>query len=218
MVAQQKHCCAVLGTSTSLSPAKRETRVRQISSQSSPELLRLEIIALAFLPIYYTNLTSRADGTMHVYPVPDVLFHIAVANELTHTIPPQAPHFSGHPLAYHYAMDLVVAMFAKATGLSTVDLTVRFVPTLLLVLSMLSVFCFSRSWLGSGYFGALVVFLVFLWRRFVLYSRLAAAAKTLIGPFAISVCRPQSSPCFIPIQFFLEWVSCLPVCFVCDAT
>ena len=124
-------------------------------------IVALGVIALAFLPIYYTNLTSQADGTMRVYPVPDVLFHIALANELTHTIPPQAPHFAGHPLAYHYAMDLVVAMFAKATGLSTVDLTVRFVPTLLLALSMLSVFCFSRNWLGSGYFGALVVFLVF---------------------------------------------------------
>jgi hypothetical protein len=124
-------------------------------------IVALGIIALAFLPIYYTNFMPRADGTMHVYPVPDVLFHIALANELTHTIPPQAPHFAGHPLAYHYAMDLVVAMFAQATGLSTADLTVRFVPTLLLALSMLSVFCFCRSWLGSGYFGALVVFLVF---------------------------------------------------------
>ena len=56
---------------------------------------------------------------MRVYPVPDVLFHIAIANELTHTIPPQAPHFSGHPLSYHYGMDLAVAMFAKATGLNT---------------------------------------------------------------------------------------------------
>ena len=58
-------------------------------------------------------------------------------------------------------MDLSVAMFAKATGLNTRDLTVRFVPTLFLVLSMLSVFCFSRNWLRSGYFGAFVVFLVF---------------------------------------------------------
>jgi hypothetical protein len=124
-------------------------------------IVALGVIALAFLPIYYTNLTSRADGTMHVYPVPDVLFHIAVANELTHTIPPQAPHFAGHPLSYHYAMDLSTAMFANATGLNTRDLTVRFVPTLFLALSMLSVFCFSRNWLGSGYFGALVVFLVF---------------------------------------------------------
>ena len=49
-------------------------------------------------------------------------------------------------LAYHYGMDLVVAMFATATGLNTPDLALRFVPTLFLVLSMLSVFCFSRSW------------------------------------------------------------------------
>ena len=31
---------------------------------------------------------------------------------------------------------------------------------------MLSVFCFSRSWLRSGYFGALVVFLVFFGEDF----------------------------------------------------
>ena len=124
-------------------------------------VLAIGIMALAFLPIYYTNFTSRADGSMPLYPVPDVLFHIAIANELTHTIPPQAPLFAGHPLSYHYGMDLSVAMFAKATGLNTRDLTVRFVPTLFLVLSMLSVFCFSRNWLRSGYFGALVVFLVF---------------------------------------------------------
>jgi hypothetical protein len=121
----------------------------------------LGVAVLAILPFYYTNFTLRTDGTMRVNPVPDVILHIAIANELTHTIPPQAPHFSGHPLSYHYGMDLSVAMFAEATGLDTRDLTVRFVPTLLLALSMLSVFCFSRSWLGSGYFGALVVFLVF---------------------------------------------------------
>jgi hypothetical protein len=63
-------------------------------------------------------------------------------------------------------MDLVVAMFANAAGLNTRDLTLRFVPTLFLALSMLSVFCFSRGWLGSGYFGALVVFLVFFGKDF----------------------------------------------------
>lgn len=124
-------------------------------------VIALGIIVLAFLPFYYTNFTSRTDGTMRAYPVPDVVLHIAIANELTHTIPPQAPHFSGHPLSYHYGMDVAVAMFANATRLNTRDLTLRFVPTLLLVLSMLSVFCFSRNWLRSGYFGALVVLLVF---------------------------------------------------------
>jgi hypothetical protein len=129
-------------------------------------VIALGIIALAFLPFYYANLTPRGDGTMRAYPVPDVLIHIAIANELTHTIPPQAPHFSGHPLSYHYGMDVAVAMFANATRLNTRDLTLRFVSTLFLALSMLSVFCFARSWLRSGYFGALVVFLVFFGEDF----------------------------------------------------
>ena len=123
--------------------------------------MMLGVIALAFFPLYYTNFTWQPDGAMRAYPVSDVLFHIAIANELTHTIPPQAPLFAGHPLSYHYGMDLAVAMFARTTGLDVRDLTVRFVPTLFLGLSMLSVFCFSRNWLRSGYFGALVVFLVF---------------------------------------------------------
>jgi hypothetical protein len=124
-------------------------------------VLILGVAALAYFPLYYTNFTSHPDGTMRAYPVSDVLFHIAIANELTHTIPPQAPLFAGHPLSYHYGMDLAVAMFARTTGLDVRDLTVRFMPTLFLGLSMLSVFCFSRNWLRSGYFGVLVVFLVF---------------------------------------------------------
>src|SRR5258707_3950158 len=124
-------------------------------------LLVLGIIALAYFPGYYTNFTWQPDGTMRVYPISDVLFHVAIANELTHTVPPQAPLFAGHPLSYHYGMDLAVAMFARATGLNVRDLTVRFTPTLFIGLSMLSVFCFSRNWLRSGYFGALVVFLGF---------------------------------------------------------
>ena len=140
-------------------------------------VIALGVMVLTFLPLYYTNLTSRADGTMHVRPVPDVFLHIAIANELTHTIPPQAPVFPGRSLPYHYGMDLSVAMFAQATGLDARDLTLRFVPTLFMVLSMLSVFCFSRSWLGSGYFGALVVFLVFFGEDFAFIPGLLLGEK-----------------------------------------
>src|SRR5262249_50798688 len=76
-------------------------------------VITIGLIVLAFLPFYYANFTLREDGTMYVYPVPDVVLHIAIANELTHTIPPQAPHFSGHALSYHYGMDVAVAMFAN---------------------------------------------------------------------------------------------------------
>src|SRR6476659_4509977 len=154
---------SLLSKSVSLEPLSQgsATPSRDGSTVVLAGALVLGIMALAFLPLYYTNFTLQPDGTMRVYPVSDVLFHIAIANELTHTVPPQAPVFAGHPLSYHYGLDLAVAMFARATGLNTRDLTVRFVPTLFVSLSILSVFCFSRNWLRSGYFGALVVFLVF---------------------------------------------------------
>ena len=115
---------------------------------------------------------------MRAYPVSDVLFHIAIANELTHTIPPQAPHFSGHPLSYHYGMDLAVAMFAKATGLNTRDLTVRFVPTLFSRLSMLSVFCFLKKLAAIGIFRRSRRISGFFRRRLFLYSRVTTGRKS----------------------------------------
>ena len=158
-------------------------------------VLVLGIIALAFFPLYYTNFTSQPDGAMRVYPVPDLLFHIAIANELTHTVPPQAPVFSGHPLSYHYGMDLAVAMFARATGLNIRDLTVRFVPTLFVGLSMLSVFCFSRNWLRSGYFAALVVFLVFFGADFSFIPGLLLGEK---GDWSL---RYFSAPAVVTLFF-----------------
>jgi hypothetical protein len=158
----------LLGRSAKIGPREEETvgRSHDRSSLALVGVVALGVAVLALLPQYYTNLTQRSDGTMRVRPIPDVFLHIAIANELTHTVPPQSPVFSGYPLTYHYGMDLVVAMFANTTGLNTRDLTLRFVPTLFLAFSTLSVFCFSRSWLGSGYFGALVVFLVFFGEDF----------------------------------------------------
>jgi hypothetical protein len=129
-------------------------------------LIAAGVLVLTLLPQYYTNLTLLRNGTMRVHPVYDVFFHLAIANELTHSIPPQAPLFAGSPLNYHYGMDLVVAMFADATGLSTIDLQLRFVSTLFLALSMLSAYCFARRILRSQYFGALAAFLVFFGEDF----------------------------------------------------
>ena len=141
------------------------------SAQDRSRLCLLVVIALGFavlavLPLYYWNLTLRSDGTMRVTGVYDVFFHIAIANELTHSVPPQAPLFAGQPLNYHYGMDLVTAMFAQATGLSIPDLTLRFVATFFLTLSMLNVYCFARVWLRSGYWACLAVFLVFFGEDF----------------------------------------------------
>ena len=157
-----------MGQAAKIGPPREESSKwpADRSSLGLAGVVVLGVTLLAILPQYYTNLTRRADGTMRVRPIPDVFFHIAVANELTHTVPPQCPVFSGRPLTYHYGMDLVVAMFTNATRLNTRDLTLRFVPTLFLALSISSVFCFSRTWLGSGYFAVLVVFLVFFGEDF----------------------------------------------------
>ena len=139
---------------------------RDRSSLVLAGVIALGVMLLAFLPQYYTNLTLRSDGTMRVHAVYDAFLHLAIANELTHSIPPQAPVFAGYPLIYHYGMDLVAALFANATGLNITDLVLRFTPTLFLALSMLNVYCFARVWLNSGYFAVLAVFLVFFGEDF----------------------------------------------------
>lgn len=130
-------------------------------------VLALGVIVLIKVPLFFGNLTVGTDGGMTVVPISDALLHVAIANELTHSIPPQNPVFAGQALSYHYGMDLVTAMMARGTGLSVADLTVRFVPMLLVVGGMLTVFCFSRRWLGgSNGFAALTALLVFLGEDF----------------------------------------------------
>jgi hypothetical protein len=148
---------SVFGPFEKVTPHNKET-VRPSRDRSGLALagvVALGVAVLAILPQHYTNLTPRADGTMRVHPIPDVFLHIAIANELTHTVPPQSPVFSGHPLTYHYGMDLVVAMFANAIISTTRD------PTLRLCRRFLWPFhaeCLlpRRRWLGSGYFAVLV--------------------------------------------------------------
>jgi hypothetical protein len=147
-----------------------------------PHLLLLATILLgasllATLPLYDSNLTLTSDGRMRVCPVPDVFLHAAIANELTHSVPPQNPVFSGQPLNYHVGADLVTAMFANVTGLSVADLTVRFVPTLFLIMAALSSFCFARVWLASDYGAGFVTFLVFFGEDFSFIPGLLQGSK-----------------------------------------
>lgn len=126
----------------------------------------LALIPLAALHMYYRNLDLQPQGGMTFFLKRDAIFHLSMANELTHSIPPQAPFLAGQPLGYHHGMDLLVAMLSKSAGLSVLDLTVRFVPTLLVIIAVLAVFCFSRIWLHSNYAAVLAAFLVILGEDF----------------------------------------------------
>jgi hypothetical protein len=129
-------------------------------------VLALAVGLLAVVPIYYRNMISRSDGGIRYRTIPDVTLHMSLSQELTHTVPPQSPFFSGTPLSYHYAADIPAAFFSMFAGLSVMDLTVRFIPTFYFVMTILAIFSFSRAWLSSGGAAALCALLVILGEDF----------------------------------------------------
>ncbi|MFI5328796.1 MAG: hypothetical protein ACHQ7H_21355, partial [Candidatus Rokuibacteriota bacterium] len=116
---------------------------------------------LALLPLYYRNLLPQPGGGLSYYALPDLVFHVSLANEITRSVPPQIPFLPGRPLGYHYGMDLLAALFSDWARLSLADASVRFVPTLLLAMAMLAAFVFSRAWLGSERAAALATALIY---------------------------------------------------------
>jgi hypothetical protein len=118
---------------------------------------------LAIVPFYYQDLALLPENGMsigHSAAFPDVFLHLSLANELSHTVPPQVPFIAGKPLSYHVGVDVLAAMFMTGGGLSAVDLTVRFLPTFHIAVAILAIFCFCRAWLGSGNLAAATTLLV----------------------------------------------------------
>jgi hypothetical protein len=137
----------------------------------------LGIIPFALLPLWYRNLTLLPYGGISYPTNPDVILHLSIANELTHTIPPQIPFLAGAGLTYHYGMDLLTALFSYSAGLNILDLTLRFMPTLFVGLAVLAIFCFSRTWLHSEYAAAFTAFLVMFGEDFSFIPGLLLGSK-----------------------------------------
>lgn len=118
---------------------------------------------LALVPFYYRNLALLPENGMSIGKsgaYPDVFLHLSLANELSHSIPPQVPFIAGRQLNYHVGVDVLAAMFMSAGGLNALDLTVRFLPTFHIAVVILAIFCFCRAWLGSGILAVATAFLV----------------------------------------------------------
>jgi hypothetical protein len=142
-------------------------------------VIMLAVVPLVVLPMYFSNLANIPDSAISLSKIDsDVTLHLSIANELTHSIPPEVPFVAGRPLAYHYAMDLVTALLNKSAGLNVLDLTVRFLPTLYLSITVLAVFCFARAWLNSGHAAALTAFLVVLAEDFSFVPGILSGSPT----------------------------------------
>ncbi len=151
---------------------RQRERLRALADamQRPATAILLAVVALSlapytFLPLFYSNLRPLPDGGFAFYNMPDLVLHASLSGELTHTIPPQWPYFPGYPATYHYAMDLLPAVFA-AGGISVVDGCVRFVPTLLTASTALVLFALGRDWLGCPRAAAAATLLAFFGEDF----------------------------------------------------
>jgi hypothetical protein len=140
------------------------------------------LIPLVVSPIYYRNASRVASGGLRFYPFQDVIFHLGIAHELTHSIPAQAPFLPGTPLSYHYGMDLLTATLAREGLLSVLDLSLRYVPTFFVGAAVLSVFAFARAWLGSEGAGLAVAVLVLFGEDF---SFIPGLFRPAANPWAV---------------------------------
>ncbi len=130
------------------------------------------VLPLSILPHFTLDFVALGDGAVRLYQAPDKsmyvesLLHIAVTNELAHTFPPQIPFLAGHPLTYHYGMELVAVVFHRFLGIAAADVCLRLLPSLYLGLITLAVYAFGRRWLGSAPIALLTSFLVILGEDF----------------------------------------------------
>ncbi len=151
---------ALIGLGSTWRSAAMDIRDKFLTVGPADLLLFLALIVswipMYVLPFYYKNLSLTGIGGLTFAPVvPDVLFHTALASELTHAFPPQIPFISGEPLSYHVGMDLVAAVLSRFGGVPIADLVVRYCPTLFITIDILAVFCLAYPLIGSR--GAAVV-------------------------------------------------------------
>jgi hypothetical protein len=78
----------------------------------------------------------------------DSTYYAAISSELSHTIPPQAPFFSGHTLNYSYFPHLLIGLVHRFADVPLLRLYFIYAWPLLLVLMALSGFTLVRSLAG----------------------------------------------------------------------
>jgi len=124
--------------------------------------LLIALLALSVLFIdNYKNGIAHKDGSVHLnMHYLDSFVRNAVIRELSHSIPPQMPFAAGLSLGYHHAMDIFISIFYKHLNIGVLDLLHRLTMTFYFALLMMTVFIFTKRWMGSNTTALMGVFLV----------------------------------------------------------
>jgi hypothetical protein len=100
-------------------------------------------------------------GVFGDYDVHDLTYYAAVAGELTHTVPPESPFLSGHPLVYSYYPHLLIATVAKTAQVDLLRFCLTCAWPFFCALSSSIVYLLCRR-LGSHTFACVATAFVFV--------------------------------------------------------
>ncbi len=80
----------------------------------------------------------------------DGFLRIAIIHELSHSFPPQLPIAAGHPLGYHFGMDLFFSLFSRYGHLDIFDISHRLGLTFLAFLFFLNLILLLKTLLKDN--------------------------------------------------------------------
>src|SRR5262249_31512900 len=124
-------------------------RHRPVSSAADRRAL-LVLLSIAFLTggiVFAHRIAANANGltVFGDYDSVDLSYYAAITGELTHSIPPRAPFYSGHALNYSWYPQMLLALVHHFANVPTLLLYYRYAWPTLLALGALAGFVFVRA-------------------------------------------------------------------------
>lgn len=125
-------------------------------------LLILGGITLQIMPTFRSGSMTKYGLGFWGPNAHDGVWHMALVNELSKSIPPENPVFAGSSLTnYHYFYDLLIVVTNQLTAIPTQDLIFRFYPTVFSLLLGLGSYFLIRRLFNSKFIAIFSIYLIY---------------------------------------------------------
>jgi hypothetical protein len=128
-------------------PARRRVLATELDATPfawSASVAATCLVALAWVRGDFLRWSPPEPGTVHNY-YSDLLYHMGIAAETKHAMPPTLPQVAGEPLYYHWLAHLDMGLASKLTGIELSAVVFQlWVPVILLAGVVVVAACGSR--------------------------------------------------------------------------